>query len=90
MIQKGSYGEHKNEGGYLVAYFSEFASNLSNTDERHPHWEKPGRENVHIGIAIRDDVNFHIIKGLTVTVTVSDDQGTRIGSYAHPFVHRPN
>ncbi len=90
IIQKNSYVGHRIKGGYLIAYSLEFARNLTSPGEGDPRWQDLRDENAHIGIAVHDANDLHFIEGLSVNVTVIDEEGYVVGTLDHPLLERPN
>jgi hypothetical protein len=88
-VQKDSYQGHKINGGYLIAFSTEYARNLSFPSKGRPRWQSLKKENAHIGIAVHDEKDLHFIVGLTVTVSVMDSNGNDIGTKIHPLLLRP-
>ena len=87
-----SYGNLTEAGDYLVAIAIEEAEGmwLPNADGT-IHWHEPTEEeaNAHLEVAVIDKDSGRFVPGLTVTATVIDAQGKKIGTKAQPFVWHP-
>jgi hypothetical protein len=72
-----------------VGYKVDFGKKLQYSEGGNLIWKKIGDENAHIGITVHDTEDLNFIQGLTVTVSIYDDQGNLVGNEIHPFYHRP-
>jgi uncharacterized protein involved in high-affinity Fe2+ transport len=52
-------------------------------------WHQPQDENAHIEISVRDRADGRFVPELTVTLTVSDENGKEIGTHQQPFLWHP-
>lgn len=52
-------------------------------------WSKPGDENAHIEVAVRDAADGRLIPGLQVEATVIDGDGNELGSHEMPLLWHP-
>lgn len=52
-------------------------------------WKEPTTENAHIEVAVRDAADGRFIPGLTVAVTVTSADGTKVGTHEQPFLWHP-
>ena len=87
--QKYAYmGEHY-EGPYLIAYIVERARWFQYLENDQEVNEEPKNENAFIGIAVHDVSDFHFVKDLKMSVTVTDEKGDLIGKQQHFYHPRP-
>ncbi|HEV2128825.1 MAG TPA: hypothetical protein VGR22_09430 [Thermomicrobiales bacterium] len=49
-------------------------------------WKEPENENAHIEVVVRDAADGRFIPGLTVHVTVTDANGTEVGTHQQPML----
>ena len=87
--QEAGAGGEKRAGDYIVAYAVEHAEGMYMREDGRLTWMEPEKENAHIEISVRDAVDNRFIPGLSVTVSVKDGQGKRIGRHRQPFLWHP-
>lgn len=82
-------GGEKRAGNYVVAYAVEKAEGMYELKDGHLQWREPGNKNAHVEISVRDGADNRFIPGLTITVTMEDEQGKQIGKHKQPFIWHP-
>lgn len=89
MNEEADDGGEAHAGDFLVGYAVESAEGMYQPRGGTLEWQEPGEENCHIEIAVRDAADGRFIPGLTVRLTVLDEQGNEIGTHAQPFLWHP-
>jgi len=83
-------GETQNCGDLIVAYAQEKAEGLYQLRDGELVWEDPGPDkNCHFEVAVLDASDRRFIPGLDITLTVTDANGTSVGSEKMPFLWHP-
>lgn len=89
MIQDEAHGEAKVVGDYRVGYAVEEAEGMHFLRDGVLQWTEPMTENCHVEVAVSDAADGRFIPGLTVRVTLIDDQGHELGTHEQPFLWHP-
>lgn len=76
-------------GEYEVVLVVENAEGMYHLRDGKLTWQEPESENAHIEVAVRDAADGRFIPGLTVSVTVTDPDGTNLGTHEQPFLWHP-
>ena len=76
-------------GEYIVGLAIEKAEGMYHSEGGQLVWKNPITENAHIEIAVQDATDERFIPGLSVTVTVLDQNGKAVGSHQQPFLWHP-
>ncbi|MBZ0292897.1 MAG: iron transporter [Anaerolineae bacterium] len=89
MTQKEAHGEERQAGDYLVGYAVEQAEGMYMLQGGELVWYDPREENAHIEISVRDAADKRFIPGLTVRLTVLDQNEQEVGTHIQPFLWHP-
>ena len=89
MIQNEAHGEEKRVGDYLVGYAVEHAEGMYRMQAGELEWYEPQQENAHIEISVRDAEDGRFIPGLTVRLTVLNEDEEEIDTNEQPFLWHP-
>lgn len=87
-MEASDWGEH-NAGDYTVAYCIEDAEGLYHPVDGQLQWHEPREENCHLEISVRNAADGRFIPCLKVRATLTDADGTTIGSHEMPFLWHP-
>ena len=82
-------GATKRVGDYVVAFAAENAEGMYEMHDGELTWHAPDEENVHIEITACDGADGRFVPGLTVYVTLTDEDGHEIGRHQQPFLWHP-
>ena len=82
-------GGEQRAGDYLVAVAVELAEGMYELDRGALVWREPGDANAHLEIIVRDRGDGRFVPGLSVWVTVIDDEGHEVGDRVHPMFWHP-
>lgn len=89
VSQIAETGGVKRAGDYLVGFAIEEAEGLYEYEDGALVWRYPDTENLHVEVAVRDGADGRFVPGLTVTVTIVDEDGREIGRHVQPLVWHP-
>ncbi|HET8581291.1 MAG TPA: iron transporter [Candidatus Paceibacterota bacterium] len=89
MTEEEATGAELASGDYLIGYAVERAEGMYAYDGEELVWLNPTDENAHIEVSVRSARDGRMLPGLTVTVTVEDQDGSEVGSEIHPFLWHP-
>ena len=89
MTRFDSRGEEVAVGDFLIGYAVNLARGMYVLDGDTLRWRKPGKENAHIEVSVRDAADGRFVPGLNVEVAVERLDGTEVGTHVHPFVWHP-
>lgn len=90
MVQRVAHdGGEQMAGDYLVAYAVEEAEGMYQLQDGELVWQDPGKDNVHVEVAVRDGADGRFIPGLNVYATLIDESDTEVGTHQQPFLWHP-
>lgn len=89
MTQNEAHGAEKRAGDYLVGYAIEHAEGMYRLQAGELVWYEPQNENAHIEVSVRDAADGRFIPGLTVRLTVLDENEQEVGTNEQPFLWHP-
>lgn len=89
MTHKEAHGEERHAGDYLIGYAVEHAEGMYMMQGGELVWYEPRDENAHIEISVRDAADGRFIPGLTVRLTVLDENENEVGTNIQPFIWHP-
>jgi uncharacterized protein involved in high-affinity Fe2+ transport len=87
--KEADVGNMQAAGDYIVAFAAESAEGMYMMKDGKLSWQEPEEENVHIEITALDGADGRFIPGLTVHVTLTDSNGSRIGRHQQHFLWHP-
>lgn len=76
-------------GDYEIILTVEPAEGLYHWRDTGLVWEEPGDENAHVEVVVRDAADGRFVPGLTVTVTLTGQDGREVGTWQQPFIWHP-
>ncbi len=82
-------GGMKTVGNYIVAYAVEEAEGMYHKVDGELKWQEPKEENAHIEITAVDAADGRFVPGLTVHVTVLDENNNSVGRHQQDFLWHP-
>ncbi len=82
-------GGEQRIGDYIVGYAVEEAEGMYEWAQGDVVWRKPGEDNAHIEVAVRDAGDGRFVPGCTVTVTLTDPDGNDVGTHVQPLLWHP-
>ena len=89
MTQDEAHGAERQVGDYRIGYAVEHAEGMYQRQGSELVWYNPQNENAHIEVSVRDAADGRFIPGLTVRVTVLDEDENEVGTHEHPFLWHP-
>ncbi|MCO6187852.1 iron transporter [Rhizobium sp. L1K21] len=83
-------GAKKQVEDYIVAIAQEEAEGMYRPDgEGGLKWQEPDEENCHIEVSVSDAADHRFIPGLEIEVTLTAEDGAKIGPLTTPFLWHP-
>lgn len=82
-------GGEQASGNYLIGYAIEDAEGMYAWSDGELQWQKPGADNLHVEVAVRDGADGRFLPSVRVTVTLVDPDGAEVGTHEQPLLWHP-